>query len=502
VRVATTLDFGANSIINPDGKIVTFYVKQTDSPSNQLITQAVEIKAGCTVNANIVALYGMIRVAAGTALAPSRLTVYYLADQIYSADYTEWYWNTACNNCALSASITHVDNASCTSGSNGALTARATGGTAPYTYAWSNAQAGYAANNLAVGSYTVTVTDANGLTATANQNVAVQSYVILANTAVSLTNDTIRSGAVGVLGATGTASFSFSTATASNSFVQASAITLTNGSVVSKPVYMASSEVPPTFEANALTSTRNIAVANGVTQTLNALNDTIFNNITLGVGSTIIFSNSRINICGTFTTGANSIIKFTQCAKVKLRNGITLAGGNSFNPDGFDVRVHLTTAASIGAGSTVNATINGLLASSSITTAISLATTPTRMTGQFIAGTVTGNAYTIWNQKTNCSNSCLTPVNARTFEKPLVQSYPNPFADKAYIQYTLPESGKVQLSIFSSSGRMIRALPEQKINGGQEYTYEFDGSGLTEGIYIYRLISSTEVFMGKMILVR
>ena len=84
----------------------------------------------------------------------------------------------------------------------------------------------------------------------------------------------------------------------------------------------------------------------------------------------------------------------------------------------------------------------------------------------------------------------------------MVQSYPNPFADKAYIQYTLPENDKVQLSIFSSSGRMIRALPEQKINGGQEYTYEFDGSGLTEGIYIYRLISSTEVFMGKMILVR
>ena len=56
---------------------------------------------------------------------------------------------------------------------NGALTAAVVGGTAPYTYTWTNNQtnqsatAGAQIGNLAAGSYTVVVTDANGCTTTA-----------------------------------------------------------------------------------------------------------------------------------------------------------------------------------------------------------------------------------------------------------------------------------------------------------------------------------------------
>jgi hypothetical protein len=52
--------------------------------------------------------------------------------------------------------------ASCIFSSNGVITANATGGTAPYTYAWSNSQAGASINGLTSGYYNVTVTDANG----------------------------------------------------------------------------------------------------------------------------------------------------------------------------------------------------------------------------------------------------------------------------------------------------------------------------------------------------
>ncbi|MBI2269603.1 MAG: T9SS type A sorting domain-containing protein [Bacteroidetes bacterium] len=46
--------------------------------------------------------------------------------------------------------------------STGSASANVTGGVPAYTYAWSNGSSAQTANNVAVGSYTVTVTDANG----------------------------------------------------------------------------------------------------------------------------------------------------------------------------------------------------------------------------------------------------------------------------------------------------------------------------------------------------
>jgi hypothetical protein len=53
-------------------------------------------------------------------------------------------------------------NATCSSCTNGSITASATGGTSPYTYSWSTGGSGATKNNIAPGTYTVTVTDAKG----------------------------------------------------------------------------------------------------------------------------------------------------------------------------------------------------------------------------------------------------------------------------------------------------------------------------------------------------
>ena len=69
---------------------------------------------------------------------------------------------------ALSASTTPT-NVSCNGGSNGSASANPSGGTPGYTYLWNTtpAQSTQTANNLPVGSYIVTVKDANGCTKTA-----------------------------------------------------------------------------------------------------------------------------------------------------------------------------------------------------------------------------------------------------------------------------------------------------------------------------------------------
>jgi len=69
----------------------------------------------------------------------------------------------------MTASVSVV-NPSCNGASNGTATASQTGGVSPYIYNWSTSpsQSGVTATNLNAGSYTVTITDNTGCTATAN----------------------------------------------------------------------------------------------------------------------------------------------------------------------------------------------------------------------------------------------------------------------------------------------------------------------------------------------
>ena len=62
----------------------------------------------------------------------------------------------------VNASILKNDDAGCYGGSNGSLTASATGGSGSYTYLWDNGETTQTISNLVAGDYTVTITDSNG----------------------------------------------------------------------------------------------------------------------------------------------------------------------------------------------------------------------------------------------------------------------------------------------------------------------------------------------------
>ncbi len=67
----------------------------------------------------------------------------------------------------LTASIASINDVACHGASTGSASVTASGGTAPYTITWNStpAQAGATATNLPAGTYTATVVDANGCTA-------------------------------------------------------------------------------------------------------------------------------------------------------------------------------------------------------------------------------------------------------------------------------------------------------------------------------------------------
>lgn len=79
----------------------------------------------------------------------------------------------------LSASIFNYQDASCNGNCNGFATLTQSGGTAPYTYTWSNGQNNATAINLCTGNYTGTVTDANGCSDTVTVTIGQPSTLML-----------------------------------------------------------------------------------------------------------------------------------------------------------------------------------------------------------------------------------------------------------------------------------------------------------------------------------
>ena len=85
----------------------------------------------------------------------------------------------------LVSSIGNVVDVLCNGDSTGSAIASATGGTAPYTYLWSNGTAIDTINTIPAGTYTVTVTDANGCTDTSTVTILEPSTPV-ASTIVSI----------------------------------------------------------------------------------------------------------------------------------------------------------------------------------------------------------------------------------------------------------------------------------------------------------------------------
>ncbi len=83
----------------------------------------------------------------------------------------------------------------------------------------------------------------------------------------------------------------------------------------------------------------------------------------------------------------------------------------------------------------------------------------------------------------------------------LSQNYPNPFNPSTNISFSIPQAGKVELSVFNVLGQKVHSLINGNLNAGL-HSVTFDASGLTSGVYFYRLTSGNNVATQKMLLMK
>ncbi len=83
----------------------------------------------------------------------------------------------------------------------------------------------------------------------------------------------------------------------------------------------------------------------------------------------------------------------------------------------------------------------------------------------------------------------------------LHQNYPNPFNSTTKIQYSLPQSGKIELTLYDPNGREVQSLYRGYRQAGS-YQCQIDSKTLASGMYFVRLSQGDRYLTQKIILIK
>lgn len=117
--------------------------------------------------------------------------------------------------------------------------------------------------------------------------------------------------------------------------------------------------------------------------------------------------------------------------------------------------------------------------------------------GDFPTGIIPGSFLLVYDQMTTTS----TEISSNVENFRLNQNYPNPFNPSTNISFQIPQSGQVLLEVFTVSGQKVATLINQKMNAG-EHRVTFDASGISTGLYLYRLTAGSTIITKKMTVIK
>ena len=124
---------------------------------------------------------------------------------------------------------------------------------------------------------------------------------------------------------------------------------------------------------------------------------------------------------------------------------------------------------------------------------------------RLLKGSITANGQA--SELTNAELSATTAVSIdpvideRPLRTKLLPNYPNPFNPVTSIPFTLSEPGVAQIDVFDAIGRRVAGIQYESRPAGT-YTFRFDASALSSGLYLYRLKANGVVQTRKMMLLK
>ena len=83
----------------------------------------------------------------------------------------------------------------------------------------------------------------------------------------------------------------------------------------------------------------------------------------------------------------------------------------------------------------------------------------------------------------------------------LGQNFPNPFNPATVIEFEILQDAEVEVVVFNLTGREIEILHQGFLSSGV-YKFDFDGSELPSGIYLYKVSTPQFTQTKKMILAK
>jgi hypothetical protein len=107
--------------------------------------------------------------------------------------------------------------------------------------------------------------------------------------------------------------------------------------------------------------------------------------------------------------------------------------------------------------------------------------------------------------QSSIANFSLTRIDQQGSRMPMTyelkQNYPNPVNPSTTITYELLKSSMVRLSVYDILGREVSVLVSERREAGV-HEVKFDGSGLSSGVYLYRLQAGEFVQTRKLVLLQ
>jgi hypothetical protein len=120
------------------------------------------------------------------------------------------------------------------------------------------------------------------------------------------------------------------------------------------------------------------------------------------------------------------------------------------------------------------------------------------------AGSNPPNSGTITANSTSYNSALATSVehiSGLPHNFNLTQNYPNPFNPSTKIEYSIPEAFFVQLKVYDILGNEVATLVDEEQSAGT-YRADFNGEGLSSGLYIAQLTTGNFVHTIKMSLLK